>query len=144
MTLRDKISTAIKTAMKQQDKQTLETLRFVWSEIKNKEIDIKQDLSDEQITALLRSEVKKRREAIEQFKTGNREDLAREEEEKLPVIELYLPQLMSEDDVRKVVSEIAGENDKDFGALMGKAMGQLKGKADGTLVSKVVREFTNS
>jgi hypothetical protein len=141
--LRQKIYEDLKSAMKARDVVRLETLRFIWSGIKNAEIDAKHELEDEEVVKLLRTEVKRRQEAIEQFKQGGRNDLSEDEEVKLEVINSYLPQLMSREEIEKVVDEIVLRGTSEFGAVMGQAMGQLKGKADGKLVSEVVRDKLN-
>lgn len=137
--LRQQIYDEVKRAMKAREAATLETLRFVWSEIKNEEIEVKHALHDEEVVSLLRREVKKRKEAIEQYQRGGREDLVKHEEAQLELITVFLPQLMSEEDVRRVVAEVAGE-EKEFGKAMGKVMGILKGKADGAMVQQLVKE----
>lgn len=140
MMLRDQIYEDVKKAMKGREVERLETLRFVWSEVKNAEIDLKREMKDEEVVALLQREVKRRREAIEQFEAGGREELAGEEREKLKIIEAYLPQMMSEDEIRKEVEEVVDEGVKDFGVVMGRVMGRVRGKADGGVVKKLVEE----
>lgn len=141
--LRQQIYDDLKQAMKDKDALKLETLRFVWSGIKNVEIDAKHELSDDEVVKLLRTEVKRRKEAVEQFKKGKREDLADQEVRKLEVIEGYLPQLMSKEEVLNVVEEVIADGGDDFGVVMGKVMGRLKGKADGSLVRDMVKEKLN-
>ena len=138
--LRARIYDDLKQAMKDKQAEKLETLRFVWSSIKNVEIDVKHELKDEEVVKLLRTEVKRRKEAVEQFKRGERDDLAGEEISKLAVIEQYLPQMMKREEIVKVVEGIVAQGGDNFGAVMGQAMGKLKGKADGALVSEVVKE----
>jgi uncharacterized protein len=137
--LREQIYDEVKAAMKAREGERLETLRFVWSEIKNVEIDAKHELSDEEVIALLRREVKKRKEALEQYRGAGRHDLVEQEEKQLKIIEVYVPQMMNEEEVRRVIDEEVGE-EKDFGRAMGKVMGKLKGKADGAIVQRLVRE----
>ena len=138
--LRDQIYNDVRTAMKNQDAEKLETLRFVWAEIKNAEIDAKHELSDEEVTKLLRTEVKRRKDAIEQFQKGGRKDLAEAEKDKLQIIEGYLPELMSREDIEKVTDEVIANGANDFGVVMGQVMGKVKGKADGKVVVEVVKD----
>jgi len=115
--------------------------RMVKSAIKNKEIDLGHDLSDEEVVLILEKEAKQRRDSIEQFKKGGREELAKKEELELSIIEGFLPEKLSEDEVREKVQEIVEKSEnKDFGRLMGAAMAELKGKADGATVQKILNE----
>jgi uncharacterized protein YqeY len=131
----------MKTAMKARDVDRLGVLRYMISEIKNKEIDAKRELIDEEVIDLLRTEVKRRQEAIAQYESGGRADLVTKERAELAVIEGFLPQLMSREAVEAVVSEIVASGLTDFGQVMRAAMEQLKGKADGKLVSQVVKQL---
>ena len=92
--LREQIYEDVKSAMKARDAVKLETVRFVWSEVKRIEIDAKHELSDEEIVDLLRKEIKRRKDAIEQIKAGGREELVAHEQQQLTYIEAYVPQLM--------------------------------------------------
>lgn len=136
---REEIFNGIKEAMKAKDSVRLDALRFVWSRIKEVEIDKKAELNDEEILTLITKEVKSRKEAIEQFRGAGRNDLVMEEEAKLAVLTAFLPQMMSEAEVEKVVEEILAIGESDFGKVMGMVMGKLKGKADGSVVQKVVK-----
>ena len=138
--LRQQIYDDVKQAMKNREASKLETLRFIWSEIKNLEIDVKHDLDDDEVVTLLRKEVKRRKEAVDQFQKGGRSELAEEERQKLLIIDVYLPKMLDKGAVEKVVQGVIDEGGSDFGAVMGKAMGELKGKADGKMVSEVVKE----
>lgn len=138
--IRKTISDQLKQAMLEKDKPKLASLRYVWSLIKNAEIDKKSELNDEEIVKLVGSEVKIRKEAIEQFKGAGRDDLVSEEGEKLKVLEALLPEMMGRDEVEKLVDNVVSSGKEDFGEVMKKVMGKLKGKAEGKLVAEVVRE----
>jgi uncharacterized protein YqeY len=138
--LRQRITDQLKEAMKAKDKTRLEALRYLLSLVKNKEIDKKGELTDEEIVTVAQSEIKKRKEAIELFRKGGREELVTEEEEKLKVLAEFLPEQMSKEEIERKVDEIISGGTKDFGAVMKAVMGEIKGKADGKLVSEVVRE----
>jgi uncharacterized protein YqeY len=130
----------MKEAMKAREAVKLEALRYVWSRIKELEIDKKSDLNQEEVVAVLVKEVKNRKEAIEQFRGAKRDDLVSQEEEKLVFLTELLPEMMSKEEVEKVVDEIIAGGNTDFGAVMGQVMAKIKGKAEGKLISELVRE----
>lgn len=138
----------MKTAMKQNDKDRLRVLRSVKAKMLEKEISERKggegSLSDEQAVEVLMKAAKQRKESIEQFEEGGRSDLSEKEKQELNVIEEYLPQMLSEDEIRDVVrqkiNEIDAESKADMGRVMGAVMPQLKGKAEGSKVSKVVKK----
>lgn len=138
--LRDDIQNQMKTAMREKDQVALAALKYAWSLIRDAEIDKKADLNDEEIVGLLQKEVKTRKEAMTEFAKMGRDDLVKSEQEKLVILEALLPAQMSREEVERVVDEVVGRGEAEFGKIMGQVMGKLKGKADGTLVSAVVRE----
>ncbi len=145
--LKEKISADLKEAMKAGDHNKLAVLRMVNSAISNRKIEVRtkegveRDLTDEEITEVLTKEAKKRRESIVAFTSGGRADLAEGESAELKVLEAYLPQLMSEAEIRGVVTKIvAGLPVKEFGPAMKEVMKELKGKADASIASKVLKE----
>jgi hypothetical protein len=147
MTIRQQISKALKEALRKKDLTAISTLRLLEGALKNKEIALRSErrkLSDEDILAVLRKEAKKRREAIEAFQKGGRDDLVLKEKKELKIIERYLPKQLSEEEVKKIIQKIIkkiGEvSERDFGRIMREAMAELKGKAEGRVVSRVVRE----
>lgn len=137
--LRENIQEQMKQAMRDRDQVRLEAIRFLWSEIKNVEIDAKHELSDEEILEVAGREVKKRRDVIDQMKSGGREELVGEEEAKLKVIMEFMPEQMSREEIEKIVGEVVSGGAADFGAVMKEVMPRVKGKADGKLVSEVVK-----
>ncbi|XWN36735.1 MAG: GatB/YqeY domain-containing protein [Balneola sp.] len=148
MALKEQILDELKTAMKAKDKDRLQVLRSLKAKLQEKEIAERKDgeatLTEEQAIAVLMKAAKQRKESITQFEEGGREDLAEKEKSELAIIEEYLPKMLSEDEVREVVSkkivDLGAEGPQDMGKVMGPIMGMLKGKADGGLVSKVVKE----
>lgn len=144
----DKLEKKIKEnsidALKNKDKLTSSVLRMLLADIKNLSIEKKEDLSDEEVQAAIKSAVKKRKDSIESYQAGGRDELAKKEEDEMKILEGYLPEQMSEEKIVKIVKEVIdsmGEvSQADFGKVMGAAMGKLKGQADGNLVSKVVKE----
>jgi uncharacterized protein YqeY len=137
--LRAEISDQMKQAMKDRDQVKLSALRFLWSEIRNAEIDAKVELDDEAVLAVISREVKKRKEAVDQMKSVGREELASEEEAKLAVMTEFLPEQMSREEIEVIVDDIVASGAGDFGAVMGQVMAKVKGKADGKLVGEVVK-----
>jgi len=145
--LEEKINEDFKNALKEKNEQKLTLLRMVKSALKNEEIQKKEKLSDEEIEAVIKREIKKRKEAIELYQKGQREDLIQKEKAEIEILTNYLPEQMSEeeikDKVKKIIQEMRAEGKEDFGKVMGKVMSELKGRADGSLVSKIVNELLN-
>jgi uncharacterized protein YqeY len=130
----------MKQAMKSRQADTLSVLRFLLSEIKNLEIDVKHELSDEEIVALLRKEVKRRKEAVDQYRAGGRDDIVSKELTELTLIETFLPAQMSAEAIEQIVADIIAQNPHhDFGQLMKLIMAATQGQADGKVVSQIVR-----
>lgn len=148
MSLKDEIMSDLTRAMKEKDTDTLRVLRSLKSKLLEREISERTggeaELSDEQAVEVLMKAAKQRRESIEQFESGGREDLAGREREELEVIESYLPEMLSEEEIREVareqIAKLGAENISDMGRVMGVMMDKLKGQAEGSLVSKVVKE----
>lgn len=137
--LREQIYKDLVKAMKAREQVKLETIRYVWSEIKRVEIDAKHNLGDEEIVDLMRREVKRRKEAIVQMRSGGRMDRVNIEETQLEIINNYLPALMGRDEIELIIDEIIREGGNNFGVVMGQAMARLKGKADGKMVGEIVK-----
>ncbi len=136
--LRNQIQDQIKQAMKSKEAVRLETLRFLWSEIGNAEIDKKAPLSDGEVVALMQKEVKKRNEAMGKMKQVGRDELVEEEEAKLVIIKDFLPEQMNREELERVVEEVVSGGVSDFGAVMGGVMAKVIGKADGAMVRQIV------
>ena len=117
----------------------LETIRFMKSLIQNAEIDAG-ELDDDAIVKLLMKDVKKRKDSIAQFTEAGRDEMAADEQEKVDIIQAYLPEMMSKEDIEKIVDEVVSAGATDFGAVMGQVMGKTQGKADGKVVAAVVKE----
>jgi len=139
--IRDKITQQVKDAMRAKDAVKLETLRFVLSGIKYVEIEKQRELTDAEIIDVLGKEVKKRKEAIELFRSSGRTELVSEEEGKLVFIISLLPEQMSREEVEAAVDAAIAKVGKDnMGLIMKELMPTVKGKADGKLVSDIVKE----
>ena len=151
MALKDQILADLKTAMKQKQKDRLRVLRSLKAKLLEKEISEREggeaEISDEQTTEVLMKAAKQRKESIEQFENGDRPDLVEKEQYELEIIESYLPEMLSEEEIRAVarqkIDESGAKDLSDMGRVMGLMMQELKGKADGSKVSKVVKEELN-
>ena len=145
MTISERIASDLKEAMKAKDELKLTVLRQIKAAAMNEEIRRGKSLSEEDVTGVIFSLAKAHRESIESFKSGSRPDLVEKEEKELVIIMNYLPQQLSADEIRKIVSEAVKETGassaKDIGKVMGKIMPKVKGKADGTLVNSIVKEL---
>ena len=127
-------------AMKAQEKNRLGALRYLFSQIKNREIDLKRPLADDEAVKLLQTEAKRRREAIEAYQKGGRQDLVEKESYQLSVIEEYLPKQLSDEELKTIIAEIKSANPSgDFGTLMKATMAKVAGKADGSRVAALCR-----
>ena len=146
--LKDKIKEDLKNAMKERDEVRVRTLRMINAAIKNFEVEKMKEADDEDVIGILQKEAKKRREAIEEYRKAGREDLAKDEEAELKVIEEYLPKQMSEDEIRalamKIISEVGAKSPRDLGKVMKEIMPKVKGRADGKVVNRIVRELLES
>jgi uncharacterized protein YqeY len=159
MSLKEKIQADLKNAMQSRDAERVSVLRMLMAAVFNKEKEKRAKLSkteevkkleelskstDEEVLEVISSEVKKRKDSIEQYEKANRQDLADNEKKELDVLIEYMPKQMSEEEVRKIVKEKIEElgvsGPQDTGRVMGALMPQLKGKADGGMVNKIVQE----
>ena len=135
----------MKKAMKAKDKVRLSTIRMLISAVKNEAIAKKQELATEDIIAVIQREIKQRRNAIEDFRKGERDDLVRENEAEIAVLEEFLPKQLSDEEIETLARQIANEVNaatlKDLGKVMGKIMPLVKGKADGTRVQTIVKKI---
>jgi uncharacterized protein YqeY len=147
MEIQKKVEEALKRAMKEKNADALAVFRLLKSAMDYKSIELKRELTDDDMIALIKSEVKKRNESIEAFTAGNRPELAEKEKNEMPFLMQFLPEQMSEESVREIVKtavEAMPEEDrKNFGKVMGVAMKELKGKADGGVVGQIVKELVS-
>ena len=145
--IHEEIKGHIKEAMLAKDQVRLETLRAILSactnELVSKGMKPQEILSDENTLTVISRIAKQRKDAISQFRAGNREDLAQEDEAQLKIIETFLPKQMDEEEIRNFVKSKIGTlgDSQDKGKLIGLIMKDLKGKADGMLVKKIVEEM---
>jgi uncharacterized protein YqeY len=145
VSLSDKIRDDLKTAMKAGDKIRVSALRMVISQLKNREIEKRSSLTDDDVIAVLRSFVKRAKESMEQYSMGGRTDLYEKEKEEMKVISGYLPSILSADEtrvlVRKVINETGAASKGDTGKVMKALMARAKDRLDGKLANAIVREL---
>lgn len=143
--LKEKIQQDIKDALKSGNSQKRMVLGMVMSAVKNKEIEKHGELTDEDIIAVVSSEIKKRKDSVEQFEKGGRPELAEQEKEEIKVLMEYMPEQMPEEQIReeakKAIAETGAKDIKEMGKVLGVLMPKLKGRADGQLVSQIVKEL---
>ena len=143
--MKQKLMDDLKQAMRGGDKVRLSVIRLVMSAIKNTEIARRADLSDADILGVIAKEVKQRQESIEAFKQGNRHDLVAREEAELAILQEYLPEQMTREEIiaeaRRIIEEVGAQGLSDKGKVMPKIIAQLKGRADGREINAVVTEL---
>ncbi len=141
--LKQRITDDMKSAMKAKDKQALKAVRMILEAIKQKEIDERIELDDSQVMVVIQKMVKQRKDSISQFSQAGRTDLVQTEEAELEIINQYMPEQLSDEEIALVVDKVikdSGVNSiKDMGKLMGMLKNQLQGKADMSLVAQLIR-----
>ena len=144
--MRETILKDIIEAMKAKDKEKLAVLRMVKGAMQLEEINVKHELNDVEMTQILSKQIKTRKDSITEFEKGGRQDLI--EQVKIEILEVYMPEQMSEEEISKKVLEIFAEvnptGPSDMGKIMGKAAPLFKGKADMGLVNKIIKEKLNN
>lgn len=150
MSLKERLVEDMKVAMKakEEGKVRLSVIRMARAAIKNAEIEKQMEFNDEQVIEVLAKEVKQRRDAIVEFSKANRPDKVKALEEEISVLMEYLPQQLSEGEIRQlaqeIIAEVGAQGPKDLGKVMGKITPKTKGRADGKLVNQIVRELLGS
>ena len=144
MTLIGRIEDEVKDAMRARDGERRDTLRLILSSLQGAEKELQRPLSDDEALQVLQRERKKRIEASEAFRAGGREDQAAAEDRELAVLQEFMPEPMSEDDLEEiidnVIAEVGATSMGDLGRVMADVMPQVSGRADGSVVSQLVRE----
>lgn len=144
MNLVDRLTADMKTAMKSQDKLALSVIRMMRSEVKYAEISKGGPLSEEDVLEVLSRESKKRRDSIDEYKKGNRDDVAAQLEKEVEIISTYLPEQLSHAEIESIIDEAITETKvssiKEMGKLMSAVMPKVKGRADGKIVNQIVKE----
>ncbi len=144
MNLVELLNNDLNTALKNKDELTLSTLRLLMSAIKNKQIELKRKLSDEETLKIIANQAKQRRDSIEAYSKANRPDLKNREQAELDILNKYLPKQLSEQEIEIVVKEVIKElnaTKADFGKVMGLAVKKLGGGASGQAISETVKKL---
>ena len=145
MSLKEQLLFDMKGAMKSKDSVKLGTIRSVISAVKNQEIDSKKELDEEEILILVSREVKKRKEAAAFYEKGARPELKEKEIQEMEILKTYLPEQVSEEDLRKriqeVITETGAQGMKDFGKIMKTLVPEFKGKADNAQIKELANEY---
>jgi len=144
MSLEEKLLEAMKDAMKSNDKLRLSAIRMMRSAVKNREIEVRRTLSDEDVIRVIQGMVRKGEESLEQFEKGGRADLVEKEKKEIEILKSFLPQALGQEEILKIIDECIQETQasslKDIGKVMKSIMPKLGGKADGKLINQLVKE----
>jgi uncharacterized protein YqeY len=144
MGLEDRLLQDYTGAMKAQNRIVLETLRLVRAAVKNASLEKRNPLSEEEVSAVLAREVKRRKESLEMYQKGGRKDLAEKEAEEIEIISAYLPKALSEAELTEIIvraiQEVGAVGVGEMGKVMAAVMPQVKGRADGKLIQELVRK----
>lgn len=147
-TIREQIDEALKEAIKNRDEVKKNALRGLLTALKNKEKELKREPNDPEILQIISSQIKQRRESIEQFKSGGREDLADKEAQEISVLEVFLPKALTKEELMAIIDECIRETGaltaKDMGKVMKAVMPKVAGRADGKLVNELVKSKLSS
>lgn len=145
MTLSERLEAAMRDAMRARDEMRTQTLRMAMAAAHNRRIELGRDLTDEDVVEVLGNQVKQRRESIEQFRAGGREEMAANEEAEAQILAEFLPEQLSEEEITALASDAIAATGAagpgDLGRVMGALNPRTKGRADGRLVSDVVRRL---
>lgn len=144
MSLLQQLTADMVSAMKERDKETLNVVRMLKAAVQNEQIELGHDLNNDEEVAVMAREYKQRKESLAEFEKADRNDLIEQTKKELAIVEKYMPQQLSKDDVEKIVSEViatlGADSMKNFGQVMGAVMPKVKGRADGKVVNQVVKE----
>jgi uncharacterized protein YqeY len=144
MNLSERLNDDMKQAMKNQDKFKLTTIRMIRASVKNAEIDLKRPLEDSEVLDILSREIKQRKDSLQEFNKAGREDLAKDVAAEIDIIGVYLPEQLTEEEIKSIVLQTIQETGASSKAEMGKVMSALmpkvKGRADGKLVNTIVQQ----
>ena len=138
--LAEALRAAMNAARKAQDKDRTLVLGTILANLRNREIDLRRPASDDEVVDVLRKGIKLRREAIEQYRAGGRQDLADSDQAQIKVLEEFLPPEVDPAEIRAAVREAIGAGAKDIGKVMSQVLPRYKGRADGKLINQIARE----
>lgn len=138
--LSSRIQGDLNAARKAQDKPATLLLGTILADIKNRRIELRRDLTDDDVLDVLRRGIKRRRESVEMYEKGGRTDLVEKERAEISALEMYLPAGASDDEVRRVVRDAIAAGARNIGAVMGAVMPRFKGRAEGATINAIARE----
>jgi len=138
--LQARLQSELTTARKAQDKAATLLLGTTLSEVKNRAIELKRDLTDDDVIEVIRRGIKKRRESVEMFEKGGRQELADKERAEVGMLERYLPAQVDPEEIRAAVKAAIAAGANNVGTVMGKVMPQFKGRAEGSAINAIARE----
>ena len=143
MDLKNKIADDMKTAMKSKDTEKVSVLRMLNSQIKNKQIETKKELSDDEILEIVAKQIKQRQDSIKEYKSGNRNDLVQKEENEIKILKPYLPEQLNDDEIKKIINSVINQTNaqdmSDMGKVMQEVLAKTKGKADNSKIAQFVK-----
>jgi uncharacterized protein YqeY len=148
MSVADKLTNDLKKALKEGEKDALSVIRMVKAAVKNKEIEKGEPLSDDEIYGVIQSQVRQSRESLEQFLTGERKDLAENEEKHISILQSYLPKQLTAVELKSIIGEAikdtGAKGPGDMGRVMKEIIPKVKGRADNRMLSELVKEALSS
>ena len=143
MALKEQLDADLKAAMRDKDALRLSVVRMLKSAVKYREIELMKPLDDAGVLVVIGSEIKRRRDSVEQYRAGNRQDLVEKEEAEIRILQGYLPQQLTEDELRAkvdaAVASVGAKGPKDMGAVMKALLPEVQGRAEGKTVSEMVK-----
>ena len=144
MALREKLDEDLKSAMRAKDSLRMNTVRALKSAVKYREIELMKPLDDAGILGVVATEIKRRRDSVEQYRAGNRADLADKEDAEIKILQEFLPQQLTQAEVEakvaEVIARVGAQGPKDMGAVMKALLPEVQGRADGKVVSELVKQ----
>ncbi len=145
MSLKDKLMEDMKSSMKNKDTLRKNTITMVRANIKQREVDERVELTDEDIIDIIAKQVKEKRDVIQDFEKGGREDLVEQTKKEIEILLEYLPKQLTEEEVEEIVKdtikEVGAKSIKDIGLIMKSVMPKIKGRADGSMVNSIARKY---
>ncbi|WP_100488637.1 GatB/YqeY domain-containing protein [Sporolactobacillus pectinivorans] len=143
MSLVDRLNSDMKQAMKARDKVRLSVIRMIKTALQNESIKKMKELSEDEVLAVLSRELKQRKDSLQEFENAGRQDLVEEVSNEIAIVQTYMPEQLSEEDIKSIIdetiSEVGAGSKADIGKIMKVIMPKLKGRADGSLVNRLVR-----
>ena len=147
MTLKDKLMDDLKQSMKNKEQIRKSVVILIRSAIKQKEVDERVEVSEEDVLAIISKQMKQRKDALEEFKKAQREDLILQTEQEIDILTQYLPKQLTDDElesiIQEIINQIGASTMKDMGKIMGLATPKVQGRADGKRINEIAKKFLN-